>query len=308
MMAATSNLKTWVSADGLKIRYGMWQSQEAPSRGRILVLAGRTEFIEKYFETIHELNQRGFSVTMFDWRGQGLSDRMLPDRRKGHVHSYGDYLRDLKQFIDAVIEPAEGSNLMLLAHSMGGHVALRFCHDYPGVIQRAVLTSPLIDVAGLPWQKRFVKILVDLAVACGLGARTAARKSGEFSGSAKGFSRNRLTRDAMRYERTLQWLVKNPELAVDGVTFGWLHATFHSIDVVTAKGYAEAIGTPVLIVSAGSDRVVSMAAQQAICARLPNAHMVIIPDARHEVLIETDAVRQTFWRAFDRFMLNDCTA
>lgn len=306
-MTPLSNLKTLVTADGLKIRYGVWPVHDRPGRGRVLVLAGRTEFVEKYFETIQELNQRGFSVTMFDWRGQGLSDRMLPDRRKGHVGSYDDYLRDLKQFMNEVMNPAQDPGIIVLAHSMGGHLALRFCHDYPGTIQKAVLTSPLIDIAGSRWLRAPLKILVGLAAKSGLKACTAARKNGELNRAGKGFLRNRLTRDPVRFQRTLKWLQDHPELAVDGVTFGWLQATFRSMAVLSANGYAEAIRTPILMVTAGSDRVVSVAAQQSLCDRLPHAQMVTIPEARHEILIETDDVRRAFWRVFDGFTAGDFT-
>ena len=52
-------------------------------RGVCLLLNGQTEFIEKYFEVIDELRGRGFSVVTFDWRGQGGSDRLLPDPPQG---------------------------------------------------------------------------------------------------------------------------------------------------------------------------------------------------------------------------------
>ena len=52
-------------------------------KGTVCVFGGRGEFIEKYFETISELRQRGFAVAIMDWRGQGHSSRQLPDRAQG---------------------------------------------------------------------------------------------------------------------------------------------------------------------------------------------------------------------------------
>ena len=63
--------------------------------GVCLLLNGQTEFIEKYFEVIDELRGRGFSVVTFDWRGQGGSDRQLPDHRKAHVEDFSAYDQDL---------------------------------------------------------------------------------------------------------------------------------------------------------------------------------------------------------------------
>src|ERR1700694_6102998 len=68
---------------GVALRFARW----APPQGRqgtLLVLPGRTEFIEKYFEVVGEARARGFAVAMIDWRGQGLSGRALLGPRKGH--------------------------------------------------------------------------------------------------------------------------------------------------------------------------------------------------------------------------------
>ena len=68
--------------DGVSIRYAHWQAVKRPSKGTILILTGRTEFIEKYFETVNDFRKRGFGVLVFDWRGQGGSERMLDNPKK----------------------------------------------------------------------------------------------------------------------------------------------------------------------------------------------------------------------------------
>src|SRR5215469_13020190 len=84
--------------DGVNLRFARW----APPPGRkgtVVVLQGRAEFIEKYFETVRDLRARGFAVATFDWRGQGLSDRALDDRAKGYVRNFGEYQTDLRTFM-----------------------------------------------------------------------------------------------------------------------------------------------------------------------------------------------------------------
>src|SRR5215475_10420820 len=57
--------------DGVALRFARW----APPRGRkgtVCLFQGRSEFIEKYFETVRDLRARGFAVATLDWRGQGL--------------------------------------------------------------------------------------------------------------------------------------------------------------------------------------------------------------------------------------------
>ena len=57
----------------------------AKTRGTTIVCPGRSEFIEKYFRVANQLLDRGFAVLILDWPGQGLSDRLLADRGKGHI-------------------------------------------------------------------------------------------------------------------------------------------------------------------------------------------------------------------------------
>ena len=71
------------TGDGVRLRVADFPTTEG-RKGTVCILQGRGEFIEKYFETINDLRNRGFSVVTFDWRGQGGSERLIPSQ-KGHV-------------------------------------------------------------------------------------------------------------------------------------------------------------------------------------------------------------------------------
>src|ERR1700720_3707994 len=97
----TGTLRT---PDGVSLRFARW----APPPGRkgtVCLFQGRAEFIEKYFETVRDLRARGFAVATLDWRGQGLSDRMLGDRRKGYVRDFAEYDSDLETFMREIVMP-----------------------------------------------------------------------------------------------------------------------------------------------------------------------------------------------------------
>ena len=68
-------------ARGFRLRAALFPAKNP--RGSVILSGGRTEFIEKYLEVIRELVGRGFTVLTHDWRGQGLSQRLLADRLKG---------------------------------------------------------------------------------------------------------------------------------------------------------------------------------------------------------------------------------
>ena len=63
---------------GVKIRYAVFRSREREAKGTVVLLQGRSECIEKYYETINDLTARGLWVATFDWRGQGAVGAGLP--------------------------------------------------------------------------------------------------------------------------------------------------------------------------------------------------------------------------------------
>ncbi len=288
-------------AGGLPIRFGYWASPRRPSAGTVLLLSGRGEFMEKYQETIGELQDRCYDVFSMDWRGQGLSGRETPHRHKGYVADYRHYLDDLDILIEREIRPRGANRLIALAHSMGGHVVLRYLKERPAVFERAVLTSPLVDIHLEGLSARLVRPLTRLAVAMGL-ARRYTVGSGDYEASARRFAGNRLTSDPERFMIEPRAVSNNPDLALGGVTYGWLAATLESIDQVQDPAFAAGIATPLMIITAGDDRVVSNRAQSAICARIPGCVRKTIPGARHEILFESDPIRGEFWRYFERFV------
>ena len=296
-------MKTFSTHDGLKIRFDTYTCGAKTCRGIVVLLGGRSEFIEKYREIVDHLLMRKLDVATFDWRGQGLSDRILPNRYKGYVETYDDYLKDLTCFMDRYVPQTDHRPVVMLAHSMGGHVALRYLHDHPHRVEKAVLTSPLIDIAGPVMLTQTIKVMIKIAVRIGLKKQYATRAN-DFDPSRKRFAGNRLTRDPHRFQKTIQLMIDNPDVALGGVTVGWLDATFRSIQQIMADGYLERITTPVMMISAGADKIVSAAAQKKSCSRIPDCHFVSIPNAFHELLIETDAVLDKFWEIFDGYVFN----
>ncbi|HEX7743586.1 MAG TPA: alpha/beta hydrolase, partial [Sphingobium sp.] len=153
-LAAEDFHPIFVTAGPVKLRAARFDAG-APG-GICLLLNGQTEFIEKYFEVIDELRGRGLTVVTFDWRGQGGSDRLLPDRRKAHIGNFADYDQDLAAIVGELVRPlAAALNLPVLAmaHSMGGHILVRRLHDVAGEFAAAILGAPMLGInpRGAPW-------------------------------------------------------------------------------------------------------------------------------------------------------------
>ncbi|QTA81745.1 Serine aminopeptidase, S33-type [Desulfonema limicola] len=258
--------------------------------------------MEKHEETIKILNLKYFDVYSLDWRGQGLSSRMLPNPYKGFVKTYDDYTRDLYQFITTIVKPKAREPLIILSHSMGGHIAVRYLHDFPGIISKAILISPMIDINTYPFPKRFARLLTFFAYKSGMGHLYAPGKGDYYPTSKKTFVNNVLTSDFKRYMDEKYAVDKNPALGLGGVTYGWLQASFESIDIIKTPGYVNNINIPVLLISAGSDRVVCINAQKALCKSMKYCIFISISNAYHEILKESSHIYDQFWHIFDKFI------
>lgn len=288
------------AADGAELRVACWQPEAGAAKGTIWLLHGRREFIEKYFETVHDLLDRGFAVATFDWRGQGLSQRSLPDRHRGHATDLAQYVEDV-----AAVVAAFGHCLpqpyAMLAHSFGGHCAVRYLHDYPGVMRRAVLVAPMLGIQLKPLTPGLARLIAGAARRLGWGERYALGQ-GPYREVKRLAEAGILSSDPERLADEVEACRANPDLALGGVTYGWIAAALESLRLVHGAGYPEAIRTPMLITLAGADRVVDNSAARRFAARLPCARLVEIADARHEILKECDIFRSRFWAAFDQFM------
>lgn len=291
------------TAGGVHLRYGIFPGKKHRNAGCVILLSGRTEFMEKYSETIRDLQHRGYEVFTFDWRGQGLSTRPLQNRHKGFIDDYQEYIDDLDIFFKTVVKPRAAGPYILLAHSMGAHIALRYLHLHPTAVKKTILISPMFDINTAPFPRKVAKLLTRIMVNFPVRRSRHAYAFGQsdYHFDNHLFENNPLTSDPVRFMADKTEIEKNNHLALGGVTFGWLEATYDSIEKIHRPEFLHGITTPVLIVGAGADTVVCMKAQKHVCAHLPDCRMEIIPCARHELLMERNIFRNVFWDIFDSF-------
>jgi lysophospholipase len=292
-------LLTVTTQDGIPLRAATWMPAAEARKGTVCVLQGRAEFIEKYFEVIGELLARGFAVVAFDWRGQGLSGRQVKNPRKGHVRRFADYRHDLEAVEDQVLRQMPEPHFAL-AHSMGGAIALGAAHEGWLPFRRLVTTTPMIALCIIR-RPRPVSILAMVLWALGFG-KSFVPGGGETSISTLPFKGNRLTGDPVRYARNANAAHAIGAGAIGAPTVSWLHAAFRFMKRFTDPRYALKIRLPTLIVAAGQDPVCATPATERFAARLKAGHAIVLPGARHEILMERDVIREQFWAAFDAFI------
>lgn len=286
----------FTGAGGARLRAAYFAPKGA-SRGTVLLSTGRTECIEKYFEVIDDLLGRGFTVVANEWRGQGLSHRDLPDRLKGHAVGMDAYVMDYKALI-AAFEDRMPKPWIAVGHSMGGCLTLlSLAKGMAGQFAGAVLCAPMLGVrtGGLnPFVARLVSGLNVLTGKGGAYARTPPEDP-----YTEAFAGNVLTHDEARFNRGRALIAANKDLALSAPTWGWLDFAFKATHWLSQPANLRGVTLPVVIVSAGDDKLVRDDAQEQVARLLPDGTFVSVKGAEHEILMETDELRNQFWTAFD---------
>jgi lysophospholipase len=277
---------------GVKLR-ALLAPAMGPARGSVILFTGRTEFLEKYFEVVVELQRRGFAVFAMDWRGQGLSGREQKNALKGHLNSFDDPVADLYAALRTVQDRLPRPHIVL-AHSMGGCIALRALQTNRITAEGAVFSAPMWGIANV---KGLAEDFAKFMAAIGLGG--AFVPGVETRWTKQSFKKNALTHDTERYARAQGLVLADKRLALAGPTLGWVAAAIEALDGFRQPSALKHLRLPVVVLSAGEEALVDNKSHDEIAAMLPNARHEVIPGARHEIMMETDDIRAKFWAAFD---------
>jgi lysophospholipase len=292
----TGTIKT---PDGAELRFARW-APPAGRKGTVCVFTGRSEQIEKYFETVRDLRERGFAVAMIDWRGQGHSSRRLRDPRKGYVRDFSDFEVDVETFVQQVVLPDCPPPFFALAHSMGGAVMLRVAYAGKRWFDRMVLSAPMIDLPGHSTGLA-ARTLLRVLRLTGQGGRYVPGGSDALTGS-ESFVNNPFTSDPVRYARNAAILEEDPTLGIGSPTVAWADTAFAAMRGFRAADYPLQIRQPILMLAASNDTIVSTAAIEEFAYHLRAGSHLVIAGAKHEILQEQDRYRAQFWAAFDAFV------
>jgi len=282
----------WVrGADGVRLRAALFPA--AAPRGSVVLSPGRTEPIEKYYEVVDELRARGFTVLVHDWRGHGLSARLTPDPLKGHGGDWRSYMGDFQRVLEAFAGRLPRPWLAM-GHSMGGGLTALALVEGEDRFTGAVLTAPMMGVDLGGKSPRLVRLLAWLLSRLGAQALYVQGPGNPLYGPFEG---NSLTHDRTRWDRTVALVTEKAELRLGGPTWGWLDLAFQ----ISGRLSKAKLTIPLLVVAADDERLVVNAASRAFAER-SGGRWLVVPGARHEILMEIDDRRAVFWKAFDEFV------
>jgi lysophospholipase len=287
----------WRAADGFAVRRMTW-APEGASRGALLFIGGRGDVIEKYLECYAYWRAAGWTVTSFDWRGQG---RSRGDIRLGNYVTFAGLIDDLDALLaDWRAASPEGPHVAV-SHSMGAHLLLRTLVDKQPALDAAVLVAPMIGVNSYPMPGWLAPQIAELMCLVGWRDKTVWKR--DPAHSRLGGTRNRnLTSSAERYADELFWWEDEPEMDIGPPSWGWLRAAYRSAAKTFMRAKLARVTVPILFVATEHDRLVSDDAIRDAAAALPDARIEWVNEAAHEILREVDPIRFDALGRIDAFL------
>jgi len=248
----------------------------------LVFLGGHTESYVKYYELFYDIRDIGATIYALDLRGQGFSDRMLPDREKDHIDSYEIYIQDLNHFMKEVVAAGNHARVIILGCSLGGAVAAGYAEQYPDTISGLILSSPYLSTTANSFVMFFLRVLNFFG---------AGKKYVPGGGPYEPvpFEENKETHSRERHERKLKDYEENPSLRLGYPTIRWMVETEKMGRKVRKN--AKLITSPILVFQAEYDEYADHADQNKFCSAAGNCTKIFLEDAYHELLIERDSTR-----------------
>jgi pimeloyl-ACP methyl ester carboxylesterase len=218
-----------------------------------------------------------YHVVTFDLPGFGRSSK------KNALYSPILYAAFVKWVVDRYVD----GPFVLIGHSLGGAVALRFASTYQRHLQRLIL----IDVAGILHQ----------AV---LARNMAQSKLNDWSSKLRWPPLDLLTRLSKHTLDRIQGLPIDTEMAIGSAS---LRQKLFNADPAKIAGLAltnedfsdliERVAAPTLVLWGAKDSVTPIRTGKVLSAKIPNAHLKVIPNVGHCPMLQNP-------EQFNRLILN----
>ncbi len=167
-MAGFGDVEFWTAPDGARLALrralpgGAGGAGGTGGGGRrratVLLLHGFGDHSGRYPEVAAWLADRGLAVYALDQRGHGRS----PGKR-GHISRFAQFLSDVAA-LRRLAAAEDGGPQLLLGHSFGGFVVLRYLETGPEGLAGAIVSSPHLAAAmrAPVWKRGLARALGEL--------------------------------------------------------------------------------------------------------------------------------------------------
>lgn len=222
----------------------------------------------------------------YQLRDLGDEFRVLALDQRGHGQSIagtdGYGLARLARDVLTVLEKLDLHDAVLIGHSMGGFAVMQFCIDHQDVLAERVagivLMNTAADVIGQrpAWTAGMAKRLVTASTRIPRPAQPLP--AAVYLGSRYTFGRNP-SPTHVRFIGDIGAALP-PEIFAPSV------ADFFDMDL--RRGLRD-VHVPALVLAGSQDRLTPVRAARQIVANLPDAELVVLPDAGHTIMLERHA-------------------
>lgn len=293
---SSGETKSFKANDGVELSL---HKIESGNKKLILILTGRTEPTSKYKEVVYDLKDQGYDFLLLDTRGQGHSGRELEDKQKGWVKSYKNYLTDLDQLFKLEKLQEKYSEIVFLGHSMGGAIGLRYAELNPGLFSKIIVNSPMIELKLNDKNERLVAAIMRMNVLMGKGKDYIP--GGGPSRTEEHFEDNKVTSSLSRFEMARELERENKSLIMGASTNQWVLEGI-KLGRKTFRSKKKLGATPVLLFQAGIEHFSRYKRQDKLCEKLKNCSRILVKNAKHEILMERDSIREPVMKKILSFL------
>lgn len=255
------------AGDGVILHVADWPlPADAKAAGTVVIMHGLGEHCGRYRHVARFFNQLGFAVRTYDHRGHGRSGGA-----RGDVPNQHAILDDARLVIEDFQRNNGGAPPLLLGHSMGGLFAARYATGKLSPLRGVILSSPPLSISLKPVHKLLLKVLGALAPGLGID--------------------NGLKTEFLSHDQNVVSAYRADPLVHPKISARLLTSMLAAADYANAN--VAALSVPVLLVYAGSDRIVDARGSAGFAAALPPAHGTVhrYDDFYHEIFNETGAER-----------------
>ena len=271
-------------------------------KGRIVILHGFTECIVKYLELIYYFTKEKYSVFIMEHRGHGRSGCLsVFDKTQVTVEDFNFYVEDIKKFIDKIVSKNNNKNMYLFAHSMGGAIGTMFLEKYPRYFDKAILSSPMFNIAIGHIPIFLAKIMAKIAIIFGNGEKfifgnMPYESTYDFTIAS--------TSNESRYSFYYREILSHSELQRGGGSFKWFYESLRGISYILKKKNIKNIKIPVLILESGKDELVGNNISKKFLKRCKHCKVIIFKEAKHELYLENNDILEEYIESIFKFLEN----
>ena len=258
------------SKDGTSIAVYHWKHEQP--KAQVILVHGFGEHAMRYDDFARTLVEAGYDVHSYDHRGHGHSSAT-----RGYIDHFGQYLDDFDAVLAHCDASLAGKPRFVVAHSMGGLVALMELIDRRPRWQGLVLSSP------------FLKVKLKVPAWKLLAAQAASKLYPQLS-LPSGLKGNEAARDP-----EIARVYDTDTLNLKNATARWYIECLAAQDRVFAE--ASSIELPLLLLHGEADVIADPQASATLFPRLGSHDKTLglITGAYHEIFNEPPAERRAVY-------------